>query len=94
MNGGILIGMLVLPCLSPLYEAGRGITVVEVCPGTVQYIYQPEFARSPMEYARMRHLTEGPRDDRMPPEVRPVQEVKYTYPPAKKKKAKKKRKRK
>jgi hypothetical protein len=39
-------------------------TFVNYCPDTVRYEYRLT-PRTPMEVARIKHLTSGPRDDRM-----------------------------
>lgn len=86
MSPGTLIALIVAPCLSPVHEVPQArVTVVDACPGTVRYIYAPEFPRAPAEYARMRHLTEGPRQDRVPPEVRPAAKKKVVAKKAPKK---------
>ncbi len=62
---GEWIMVLMLQCVSAFksYDALH-TTVVYPCPNTVRYEYRVAY-RTPMEIARVRHLTSGPREDRM-----------------------------
>lgn len=80
--------LVLLPCMSAVVEpAGRAETIVYSCPETAHFIYRDEgVLLTPREYANNAHLTDGHRDDRMPPVAKADQ------PPQKLVKAKKKKK--
>lgn len=84
--------LVLIPCMSAVSEpAGRAETVVYACPETAHFVYRDEgIYVTPQEYARDRHLTSGPRDDRMPPEVMPVKPQKVAQKAKKRSKAKRK----
>ena len=87
------IAVVLLPCMSAMAEPpGRAETVVYPCPETAIFIKRDEGAYlTPQEYANNAHLTDGHRDDRMPPEVKAAAPAKKV---ASKSKTKKKHKRK
>ena len=85
--------LVLIPCMSAVSApAGKAETIVYSCPETAHFIFRDEGVYlTPQEYAKDRHLTSGPRDDRMPPEVRPVVKVKKVAAKKPKKKRKKRR---
>lgn len=92
------IAVVLLPCMSAIAEPpGRAETVVYPCPETAIFIKRDEGAYiTPQEYANNAHLTNGHRDDRMPPEIKkatPTQKVTAQYKSKKKKKSKRKKRR-
>lgn len=86
--------LVLLPCMSAVVEpAGRAETIVYSCPETAHFIYRNEgVLLTPKEYANNAHLTDGHRDDRMPPEVKADPPPKKVVKAKKKKKYKTKRK--
>lgn len=66
------IAVVLIPCMSAVSSPpGLSETVAYSCPETAHFLTQ-EAAPSltPSQYARNRHLTDGHRDDRMPPEAK------------------------
>lgn len=86
--------LVLLPCMSAVVEpAGRAETIVYSCPETAHFIYRDEgVLLTPREYANNAHLTDGHRDDRMPPEAKAVDPPKKVTKAKKKKKYRQKRK--
>lgn len=87
--------LVLLPCMSAVVEpAGRAETIVYSCPETAHFIYRDEgVLLTPREYANNAHLTDGHRDDRMPPEAKAVDPPKKVTKAKKKKKKSKRKKR-
>lgn len=90
------IAVVLLPCMSVVAEPpGRTETVVYPCPETAIFIKREEGQYvTPQEYASNAHLTDGHRDDRMPPEIKeaaPTQKVVSKSNKKKKHKRKKRR---
>lgn len=87
--------LVLLPCMSAVVEpAGKAETIVYACPETAHFIYRDEGVfLTPKEYANNAHLTDGHRDDRMPPEVKKAEKPKKVAAKKKKKKKTKRKKR-
>ena len=89
------IAVVLLPCMSAIAEPpGRAETVVYPCPETAIFLKRDEGAYlTPQEYASNAHLTDGHRDDRMPPEVKKAAPTQKVASKSKKKKKHKRKKR-
>jgi len=90
-----VFAMVVIPCISALSQPpGTTETIVYVCPETVHFmVVRDTELLTPRKYAVNSHLTNGHRDDRMPPEVKKAEPVKATAPKKKKPKKSKRKKR-
>ena len=89
------IAVVLLPCMSVVAEPpGRAETVVYQCPETAIFLKREEGQYiTPQEYASNAHLTDGHRDDRMPPEIKEAAPTQKVVSKSKKKKKHKRKKR-
>jgi len=88
------IAVVLLPCMSAVATLpGKTETVAYSCPETAHFLVREEGQfLTPQEYASKVHRTEGPRDDRMPPEVKKPEAKKKAAKKSKRKKSKRRKK--
>ena len=89
------LSVIVFSCMSVLETVpNKTETIAYKCPETVHMYYEPGAPYvTPKEYAHNMHLTDGHRDDRMPPEVKKVSQTKKVASTSKSKRKYKRKKR-